>query len=64
MDGRSGQGLQSAVEAEDKYMDSSASPELVTITATIVAAYVSNNTIASTELPSLIAETHAALSRA
>ena len=45
-------------------MDSSAPPELVTITATIVAAYVSNNSIASTELPGLIAETHAALSRA
>jgi len=51
-------------EAEDKRMDSSASPELVTITATIVAAYVSNNSISSTELPGLIAETHAALSRA
>ena len=45
-------------------MDSSAPPELVTITATIVAAYVSNNSISSDELPGLIAETHAALSRA
>ncbi len=45
-------------------MDSSTPPELVTITATIVAAYVSNNSISSTELPGLIAETHAALSRA
>ncbi|HVJ77316.1 MAG TPA: MucR family transcriptional regulator [Hyphomicrobium sp.] len=45
-------------------MDSQAQPELVTITATIVAAYVSNNSIASTDLPGLIAETHAALSRA
>jgi len=45
-------------------MDSSATPELVSITATIVAAYVSNNSIASNELPGLIAETHAALSRA
>jgi MucR family transcriptional regulator, transcriptional regulator of exopolysaccharide biosynthesis len=51
-------------EAEDTDMDSPAPPELVTITATIVAAYVSNNPIASTELPGLIAETHAALSRA
>jgi predicted transcriptional regulator len=45
-------------------MESSAQPELVTITATIVAAYVSNNSIASSDLPNLIAETHAALSRA
>ena len=51
-------------EAEDKRMDSAAPPELVTITATIVAAYVSNNSISSSELPGLIAETHAALSRA
>lgn len=45
-------------------MDSSTSPELVAITASIVAAYVSNNTIASAEIPGLIADTHAALSRA
>ena len=51
-------------EAEDISMDSPAQPELVTITATIVAAYVSNNSISSTDLPGLIAETHAALSRA
>lgn len=41
-----------------------ADADLVTITATIVAAYVSKNPIASAELPALIAETHAALSRA
>jgi predicted transcriptional regulator len=64
MDGRSGADHRSAEVAEGKRMDSSAQPELVTITATIVAAYVSNNEIASTELPNLIAETHAALSRA
>lgn len=64
MDGRSGAGYRPAEEAEDKRMDSSGPPELVTITATIVAAYVSNNSIASNELPNLIAETHAALSRA
>lgn len=45
-------------------MEGSAPPELVNITATIVAAYVSNNSIASGELPNLIADTHAALSRA
>ena len=42
----------------------SADADLVTITATIVAAYVSKNPIASAELPGLIADTHAALSRA
>ena len=45
-------------------MEGSGSPELVNITATIVAAYVSNNSISSSDLPTLIAETHAALSRA
>ncbi len=45
-------------------MENSASPQLVSITATIVAAYVSNNTVASADLPALIADTHAALSRA
>lgn len=45
-------------------MDSSGPAELVSITASIVAAYVSNNSVASNELPNLIAETHAALSRA
>lgn len=64
MDGQSGQAFRPAEEAEDEHMDSRAHPELVTITATIVAAYVSNNSIASAELPNLIAETHAALSRA
>lgn len=49
---------------EDRLSDGSAAPELVNITATIVAAYVSNNTISSGELPALIADTHAALSRA
>ncbi len=45
-------------------MEGSGPPELVNITATIVAAYVSNNSISSGELPGLIADTHAALSRA
>ncbi|HPG89956.1 MAG TPA: MucR family transcriptional regulator [Hyphomicrobium sp.] len=45
-------------------MDGSGTAELVGITASIVAAYVSNNSVASSELPTLIAETHAALSRA
>ena len=45
-------------------MDSSGPAELVNIAASIVAAYVSRNEIAPSELPNLIAETHAALSRA
>ncbi len=45
-------------------MDNQTTGDLVTITASIVAAYVSNNTVASSDLPGLIAETHAALSRA
>ena len=39
-------------------MDSPSQPELVTITATIVAAYVSNNSISSTDLPGLIEGAH------
>ena len=49
---------------KDNPADSPMSPELVNITATIVAAYVSNNSISSTDLPGLIADTYAALSRA
>lgn len=64
MDGRTARTFRPIDEAEVNEMDSSASPELVTITAKIVAAYVSNNPVASAELPGLIAETHAALSRA
>ena len=37
---------------------------LVGLTAKIVSAYVSNNTVSASELPSLISETHAALDRA
>lgn len=45
-------------------MDKSNEDDLVTITASVVAAYVSKNTVASADLPALIAETHAALARA
>lgn len=45
-------------------MDGSESQELVELTAKIVAAYVSNNSIIASELPQLINETHAALARA
>ncbi|MEZ5900675.1 MAG: MucR family transcriptional regulator [Hyphomicrobiaceae bacterium] len=44
--------------------DGAGSTDLVAITANIVAAYVSKNAISSSELPNLIADTHAALSRA
>ena len=37
---------------------------LVELTARIVSAYVSNNPVAASDLPSLISETHAALDRA
>ena len=45
-------------------MDNSAQPELVELTAKIVSAYVSNNNVVAGELPQLISDTHAALSRA
>ena len=39
------------------------SPELVELTARIVSAYVSNNTVVAADLPHLIAETYSALTR-
>ena len=45
-------------------MENQTPPELVELTAKIVSAYVSNNAVVATELPHLISETHAALSRA
>lgn len=45
-------------------MEDSAQPELVELTAKIVSAFVSNNTIGAGEIPQLINETHAALTRA
>jgi predicted transcriptional regulator len=45
-------------------MDHTTTDDLVAIAASIVAAYVSKNTVPMAELPGLIAETHAALSRA
>jgi predicted transcriptional regulator len=48
----------------DSPADGSAPTGLVSITASIVAAFVSNNSVSSADLPGLIAETHAALSRA
>ncbi len=45
-------------------MDDATPPGLVELTAKIVSAYVSNNTIGASEIPQLISDTHAALSRA
>ena len=45
-------------------MDEGAQPELVELTARIVSAFVSKNAIGAESLPQLIADTHAALSRA
>lgn len=45
-------------------MEDSDGRELVELTAKIVAAYVSNNSINSSDIPQLINETHAALARA
>ncbi len=45
-------------------MEELPAPELVELTARIVSAFVSNNTVVAGELPQLINETHAALSRA
>lgn len=43
--------------------DSTASGNYIELTAEIVSAYVSNNTVAAAEIPSLINQVHAALSR-
>lgn len=45
-------------------MDDMAKTELVELTADIVAAYVSNNTVVASDLPVLISDIHQALSRA
>ena len=45
-------------------MENLAHPGLVELTARIVSAYVSNNAIVASDLPHLINETYAALSRA
>ena len=44
-------------------MDKPDDQTLVELTARIVSAYVSNNTVVATDIPHLINETHAALSR-
>lgn len=45
-------------------IDDGSAPALVELTAKIVSAYVSNNTVVAGDLPQLISDTHAALSRA
>ena len=44
-------------------MDDTIQPGLVELTARIVSAFVSKNTLAASDVPQLISETHAALSR-
>jgi predicted transcriptional regulator len=48
---------------EEFQVESNRNVGLVELTTEIVSAYVSNNTIAASEVPALILETHAALSR-
>ena len=43
--------------------DGAGRPDYVALTAEIVSAYVSNNTVSATDIPSLIAQVHGALSR-
>jgi predicted transcriptional regulator len=45
-------------------MDQANKTDLVSLTAGIIGAYVSNNSVASSELPGIIADVHEALSRA
>ena len=45
-------------------MEDLAKVELVELTAEIVSAYVSNNTVSASDVPSLIGDIHSALSRA
>jgi predicted transcriptional regulator len=43
--------------------DTTASGNYIELTAEIVSAYVSNNTVSASEIPGLISQVHAALSR-
>lgn len=45
-------------------MDKPETPELVELATRIVAAYVTNHSVAAADLPQLIADTHAAVTRA
>lgn len=51
-------------EGSDTIMDDADKSHLVTLTADIVSAYVSNNTVTSGDLPNLIGDIHQALLRA
>ena len=52
------------VESKECFVDPDQPAGLAELTTQIVSAYVSNNTIPASDLPMLILETHAALSRA
>jgi predicted transcriptional regulator len=56
--------MRKSFEEEELTMDGAGQPGLVELTAKIVSAYVSNNTVVAGDLPQLISDTHAALSRA
>ena len=45
-------------------MDDSNKADLVELTAEIISAYVSNNTVVASDLPSIIGDVHEALSKA
>jgi predicted transcriptional regulator len=57
-------GVNCPPERPEKIMDEIAKNELVELTAEIVSAYVSNNTVDANALPSLIGDIHQALTRA
>jgi predicted transcriptional regulator len=50
--------------AESEQMDEIAKSSLVALTANIVSAYVSNNTVGREDIPAMIADIHEALSKA
>jgi Predicted transcriptional regulator len=56
--------LERIMDERTRPMDNDAQPGLVELTAKIVSAFVSNNTVSAGDLPQLINDTHAALSRA
>jgi predicted transcriptional regulator len=56
--------LQMSTPERPEIVDAEADPGLVRLTAQIVSAFVANNSVAPADLPQLISDTHAALSRA
>src|SRR5262245_39923251 len=50
-------------QRDDRVMDDGTTPDFIGLTAEIVSAYVSNNTVPSGDIPSLINQVHSALLR-